>query len=649
MKYIFILFCSLVVSFQVYAQEQLSMRQRADKFYLGYNYAFAADLYLKLIDNKEQNKQDIHRLADCYDKMNDYGKAIQYYSKLVKEYDEEPESLLRYGVLLMNDAQYEKASEVFKEYGEKNGYSQLLGNYLKGCAEADSIIESPKPYTIRNMRSVNTPYAEFGVYKLGEKYYYAGEVNDGGKDTRNLYGWTGNGFLKLYEVTSSGSTQRLSNGKVASDNFNEAKFHVGPIAANKSGDVAFVTQTNTSKVGENRVSGDYRFNNKTLKLFIYTKQANGKWDGKPFAYNDVKKYSLGHAVLSPDEKTLYYVSDMPGSIGGTDIWFSELQDDESWSAPINAGEAINTEGDELFPFLDEDGTLYFSSNGHAGLGGLDIFQATGSKDNWKNIANLGYPINSSRDDFSFYLTDKGEESKSGYLASNRSGGVGNDDIYSFVYSAPEIRLFIAGTVRNKLTGDPLNRAMVGLHGRDGALYAKEYNKNDGTFLYSLEKDKDYKLKGQKIRYGVDSTSFTTIGMTFSDTLYADLYLEPEYEVGKKFVLENILYDLDKSNIRADAVPIMDRLVQIMRDNPTLKIELASHTDSRATHAYNIALSERRAKSAVNYLIERGIARSRMVAKGYGETVLVNRCADGVACTEEEHQKNRRTEITVLEY
>src|SRR5690606_25568862 len=335
--------------------------------------------------------------------------------------------------------------------------------------------------------------------------------------------------------------------------------------------------------------------------------------------------------------------------GGTDIWYSERQADGSWGEPVNAGPAINSAGDELFPNIGPESRLYYSSDGFAGMGGLDVFQAEGEKDQWATPVNMKYPVNSPGDDFAYITNYEGEEGIAGYLSSNRPGGQGSDDIYSFTFEKPKIIIVLKGTTADKHTGERLAGTGVTLYDGNREIVAKRSSDGSGTFEFVLDPDKSYTVLGQKEKYHADSARVSTVGIKQSDTLEVALLLEPVFEVGKTFELENIYYDFDKHNIRPDAAAVLDELVRTLRDNPTLRIELSSHTDSRGSDAYNLALSQRRAQSAVDYLVSRGIARERMEAKGYGETRLVNDCGNGVPCSAEQHQANRRTEVTVLEY
>src|SRR5690606_38389977 len=305
-----------------------------------------------------------------------------------------------------------------------------------------------------------------------------------------------------------------------------------------------------------------------LELYIYRK-ADGAWEAEPFAYNDVKAYSVGHAALSIDDNVLYFVSDMPGGHGGTDIWFSERQADNSWGRPVNAGPTVNTTGDELFPSIAPDGTLYYSTDGLAGMGGLDVFKSIGSKSQWSTPENLRYPVNSAADDFAYLVYDEDETGYRGFLSSDRRGGKGGDDIYSFSYEKPQIIIILKGTTSDKATGERLPAASVTLYDGAREIVAKKSSSGTGTFEFVLDRNQDYTVLGQKAGYHADSAKVSTQGITRSDTLEVALLLEPVFQVGQTFELENIYYDFDKHNIRPDAAAILDELVRTLRDNPTL--------------------------------------------------------------------------------
>lgn len=629
------------------AQEQLSLRDRAGLKYDRYQYAEAVPIYLKLVDTADPLMGDVEKLAYSYYGMNDYGSAENWFSRLVAYPKAGPEHLLVYGSVLKSNLRYREARAVFEQYATRTSDRKRVENDIAGCDSAQVWIARPTPHKINNQAPVNTSLSEFGVFPMGNKVFYTGEPDAG--VFRNVYGRTGNPFLKIYTADRD-KNGKLSYPLLAKSTYNDADYHVGPIISNREGNKLYVSRTYTG-TGDREIENLNRKKYKTsnIELFVYTANGEG-WTVEPFAYNNVKKYSLGHACLSPDEKTLYYTSDMPGSMGGTDIWYSELGSDGKWGPPQNAGPSVNTTGKEMFPGMGADGKLYYSSDGLPGMGALDIFSTTGSRNSWSRPVNMRYPVNSAGDDFAFLDTSvPGSADRSGYLSSNRSGGKGGDDIYSFGIAEAKMILALKGHTYDKATGSLLPLTSVTLVKSNGTVAGKQLTGNDGKYFFSLEKDTEYMVLGQREKYYSDSASVSTVGLKKSDTLEVDLHLKQLFVVGAKIEIRNILYDFDKDNIRPDAARILDETVRIMRDNPTLEIEMGSHTDSRGSDIYNIDLSQRRARSAVNYLVSRGIARSRMTAKGYGETELTNKCSNGVKCTVAQHQANRRTVFTITKF
>lgn len=644
----FVLFAGLTLlnAAPARSQEQPGLRERADRFFYEYQYSKAVPIYLRLADSKRPRLSDLERIAESYAKMNRYEDAENWYSRVVRDPDSESRNLLSYAAVLKQNSRYAEAKKALEEYAEKTGDITSVANEIAGCDSAMLWISNPTSHKIIGEAGVNTERSEFSAFPVNGKIHYAGEPEP--SFVNKNYGWTGNPYLRIY-TAEGGSGDKLSNPLISGQEFNDQGYHVGPVSSDATGKSLYVTRTYPGKDAEISREDARKYRTQKLELYIYQKDDNGNWTEIPFAYNNVKEYSVGHASLSPDEKTLYFASDMPGGHGGTDIWYSERQSDGTWGIPQNAGTSINTDKDELFPGIAPDGTMYFSSDGLPGMGGLDIFSSKGSKDQWEKAQNSKYPINSAGDDFAFIATEITDRGMSGYLSSNRINGKGGDDIYSFVYIKPKIVLALKGVVYNKATKEILPEATVTLYSAGREIVGKQSSKDDGTFFFELDIDSDYKVLGQKAGYYSDSTAVSTKGILKSDTLVASLYLDPLFKVGKTFELENIHYDFDKHNIRKDAAEILDELVRIMRDNPTLKIELSSHTDSRGSDSYNMALSQRRAQSAVDYLVSRGIARDRMVAQGYGESRLLNRCSNGVACSIDEHQANRRTEVEILEF
>jgi outer membrane protein OmpA-like peptidoglycan-associated protein len=352
-----------------------------------------------------------------------------------------------------------------------------------------------------------------------------------------------------------------------------------------------------------------------------------------------ENYSVGHPTLSEDGKTLYYVSDMPGGYGGKDIYRATLQPDNCWGKAENLGAEVNSSGDELFPYIHNDGTLYFSSNMHNNLGGLDVFSTHEIKGNsWSEPENLNYPLNSSEDDFGFSINS---DHKTGFVSSSRAS---SDKIYSFVMMPPTFNLY--GLVREKGTGKPLEGVGIELKNKSTGEKIIAYSDHHGSFKEKLKPESTLSIACKIVGCFSETDSLSTIGKKYSEDFFALFEVEPII-LEKPVVLENIYFDFDKWNIRPDAALELDKLVELLNERMELEIEMGSHADVRGSDEYNQKLSEKRAKSTVDYLILKGIDQARLTYKGYGEKVLVNECKNGVYCSEAEHQKNRRTEFKVI--
>ncbi|MDD2612478.1 MAG: OmpA family protein [Bacteroidales bacterium] len=633
-----------IISTQVLANRQSDMRAKAENLFNGFQYSKAAEILQKITDTSTPELKDMERLAECYKKMNKYEDAEIWYARIVSDPKSSPENLVNYGEILKSNASYPEAKKVFQRYVTKTGDRKRVAVSIAGCDSARVWISKPINYKIKNEAGVNTILSEFSIFPSGDnQVYFTREPLT--ESNKKKYGWTGNSFLRVFTAERH-SDNSLDMPKPANSEINNGSYHVGPVSTNKTGDMFFITRTHSGNKGSLSVVKGNTYQTQNMEIYMQAR-IFGKWLlPEPFAYNHVNKYSVGHAVLSKDEKVLYFVSDMAGGLGRTDIWYSVIQPDGKWGRIQNAGNKINTSGNELFPTIGSNGELYFSSDGHPGMGGLDIFCSKGSCNQWSKPVNMRYPINSPGDDFSFIIDDN---TQSGYLSSNRVNGKGGDDIYSFSLIKPKAILAIAGIVYDKKTREILPEAIVTLYDSINTIVARQVSKPNGAFLFQLKMPGLYRLQGTKNSYYPDTTSINFEDNAVNSTLNVSLYLDPLLEKGKTFRLNPIFYNFDKYNIREDAAVVLNELVRTMHENPTLKIELASHTDSRGTDKYNMDLSQNRAQSVVNYLVSRGISRDRMVAKGYGESRLINRCADGIGCTEAEHQENRRTEFTVLSY
>jgi len=392
------------------------------------------------------------------------------------------------------------------------------------------------------------------------------------------------------------------------------------------------------------------------QFFLYTsKKEDGEWsDPEKLSFNNVD-YSIGHPSLSEDGSTLYFSSDMPGGYGGSDLYKSTY-DGSNWSQPVNLGSSINTPANEVFPHVDKKNKLYFSSEGHRTLGGLDVFVSEQVAGVWSSPINLAYPLNSSRDDFAILVN---EDDTTGFVSSNRSG---IDMVYSY-QRIPAI-FVLKGIAKNKAGDLPIEDVtitLINFTDGDTAIYTTD---ETGSFRFSLLPEKKYKVIGEKEGFFTLTEEFETdrgrmekdITLSFEiDEIVASDEgtgsgnpKDGSATAAKVYEIGDIYYDYDKSDIRPSAQPALDKLAKLLKDNPAVKIEIHSHADSRGGDSYNMNLSNRRAQSVVNYLVKAGVSKANLSSKGFGESQPVNKCIDGVECSEAEHKENRRSEFIVVD-
>jgi peptidoglycan-associated lipoprotein len=599
--------------------------------------------YSKAIESFEKalNKKDIPNaregLANSYRLINNTVKAEKAYADVVLQPDTDPVNYFHYARMLQANKKYDEAKVWYNKYLSIKADDKTAQVLLASCDSSDLFMKDTLRYTVEEIRLKGLEnYYTTALYKDG--FIFAADHDEIDADKVNP--WTGNSYLDLYYTENKG-TDKWQEPKLIEGQVN-GPYHEGPSVVAKDGKTIYFTRSNYTKTKLKKGAD----NNNNLQLFRATLDGD-KWkDLLMFKYNS-DDYSTGHPTLSPDEKTLYFISDMPGGLGGTDIYMAK-KEGEGWGTPINLGPGINTSLDEMFPFYcAADSNLYFSSEGHTNMGGLDVFRAKDLGDGkFGRAINEGYPVNTTQDDFSFTLKS---DLRNGYLSSNRLGG---DKIFTFVRKkeVPQMAFMLVGTVTDKSTGLPLANSKVEVIDMQTNTKLEFTTDANGNYQTPIEFNTDYSLVASKEKYSTATGDATTRGLTKSETLRRDFILDPyNPALAKEFTLENVYYDLDKYNIRPDAAVELDKIVKLMKEYPNMVLELGSHTDSRANDQYNITLSQNRAKSAVAYLVKRGISKDRLTWKGYGETKLVNGCFNDVKCTEDEHQKNRRTTFKVLSY
>jgi outer membrane protein OmpA-like peptidoglycan-associated protein len=719
MKYIllsFLLFATTLSFGQNIFTGLGSNEKRADRLYEQFAFAPAAELYQQALGRSKRNEDEIKlKLARCYYRMNDLQQSAYWFGQVTA-----PDSLLTaddqlaYAQSLGATQDYAAARQQYESLPQE----ELAEEKIEGFRALGQFYEDSAYYEVKPL-SINTELTEYGAAYYQDGIVYVACARGQGL-TERTFRWNNTPFLDLYYVPVD--TNGVTGSSRPFDRGINTKFHEGSAAFFNDGQRMIFTR-NSYVDGEVQES-DAGINK--LKLFIADREEDGDgWTNvQPLPFNN-EEYATGQPTMSADGQTLYFVSDAPGGFGGTDLYACDYQQGQ-WGTPRNLGEPINTAGDEMFPFVHTDGSLYFASRGHAGLGGLDIFRVATPD---TQPQNLGYPVNSSLDDFALVLDSAGRH---GFFSSNRERGGADDNLYAVVISKPAV-LLVQGQVTDEESGEPLSDVTVTIRDEEGNVvkdtitdeagrYAFEVAPDSGytvqtegdeyeeqlerisaeqaragtyTVENRLRKRPDYIVQGQVTDRGtgeglsgatvtlIDPETGQTLGRATADEQGRyQLNVEPDqaYEVrveqknyfsgvdsvqvgrdggatttknlallsSEKLNPDNIYYDFDESAIRPSAARELDQLVEIMKNNPTLNIELSSHTDARGDNPYNQALSQRRAESAVEYIKQRGIAADRITARGYGETRLVNDCSDGVECSEAQHQNNRRTAFTVVQ-
>lgn len=742
---------SVLLMFSYLSFSQSGKLEKANKLYEALEFSKAIPLYLKVLEN-EDDLTAKQNLANCYRLVNDVNGAEKWLQEVVKNDGADNIYKLFYGMTLMETQKYAEARYWLEQFSGANPSHRQASNLLGACDNLEKLRGSGLGCDVKQLpRSVNDPTCS----EMGPAFYEDGIVFSSDCDTtvvKRIMGWSGRAFYDLYTSVDEGGESYSKRKRNKYGSVGTSRFHEGPVSFNKDETTMFYTRNNFKKgAGIGRDGGGVI----RLKIFIAEKEKN-RWvtiDSLPFNSDD---YSSCHPALSADGSKLYFASDMPGGYGGFDLYVSE-KSGSSWSQATNLGPEINTEGDEVFPFHHVRGHLYYASDGLKGLGGLDIFRSSVDGTNVKeNPMNLGFPLNSPRDDFGYVLDDEGKKS---YFASNRNETrVGDDDIYSAYCDSYRLN----GVVADCDTDAAIDKASVFLIDESGNTIGETITGEDGTFSFDIMPDRAYTIRGTALSYDENTVSASTVGMTTGESVNVRVPLCKEKvcppagtpcddgdpatvndvedgdcnckgtlencfisgriyeqengnpitgarvrikdgstgyereaitdgsgyysfptEAGSSYTISSskdcfyseskttnigdcvvtidlplrpvrvgdinlihIYYDLDKANIRPDAEPELGKLLTFLNENPSLTVELASHTDSRGTDSYNLDLSQRRAESARQWLVEKGLDESRISATGYGESQLVNNCGNGVKCSDEEHQKNRRTEFRI---
>ncbi len=610
-------------------------------------YVKAAKQYESMVQKGDDSQHVLQRLGDAYFFNTDMENASKWYSVLFSKYENvlEPKYAFRYVHALKGVGNYKLAKGIMKIYTQKLDLSDFQVEQLQNNDEAlDEILNRQPQFYISNL-AINTSLADFGPMYYKDKIVFSSSRDSLRFETR-VYEWNKQPYLDFFMADTIDLGSDLAVVTSFSPILN-TRYHEAVATFIPEGNKIYFTRNNYTNQNLGR-DGEG-----TNHLKMYTAELKGgEWTHAQEVSFNSEDYSVGQPALSPDGRQLYFVSDMPGSIGGTDIFVVDVLRDGSFSQPRNLGPTINTSGREMFPYITDE-KLYFASDGHLGLGGLDVFESELGNTGFGKPNNLGKPLNSNRDDFGYIVN---EYTQRGYFSSNREGGKGDDDIYSFQRLEETCEQTVKGSVVRKSNAQPIVNVVVELLTADGILVGKTGTDPYGAFAFEtvLECETAYQVKISKQGFLPNEANFSTSNQK---DFVNDVPLEITKELNKlivrengvlKIKIDNIYFDLNKADIRQDAAQELNKIVEVMKEYPKMVIKIEAHTDSRGSDRYNESLSDKRAKSTGNYIVSQGIETHRIEsAIGYGEKTLLNQCSNGVKCTNEEHDVNRRSEFIIV--
>ncbi len=650
-QYLLRLFLIITVLFSgEYTFAQRKKLEKAKNQYDRYQYIDAQETYLKIIKKGYKDADLLKNLANSYYFNSQYNEAQKWYKELLETYpnEVEPEYYFRYSQTLKAIEKYEEADEYMNKFIELADNDQRVKLYKDKPNYLERIDFQSGRFEIENS-SINSSFTDFGTAFFGRFVVFASS-----RDTlifkKSVHQWNNEAFLDLFQAEFNPTNGELSEIEKFGGNLN-SKFHESTPVFTKDGSTVYFTRNNFS---ERKTGRDKKGTNK-LKIYRSYKNAQGGWTTPQSLSFNSDEYSAAHPALSTDESTLYFSSDMPGGKGQSDIYKVAINGDGSFGEPQNLGDRINTEGKETFPFISASNDLYFSSNGHIGLGGLDVYVTAldPKTEEEELVVNIGKPVNSPKDDFAFIVD---LVSKRGYFSSNREGGVGGDDIYSFL-QLEDLRSFceisIAGVVTDKDTNNPVPGAKVSVYDNNNNVLQSAQTDSSGSYKFEeLKCTSKYFVRAEKEEYQTAEKLVSTPDKT--EDLEVSLVIESKIksadvgdDLAKILSLKPIYFDFDQSYIRDDATIELAKIIEVMNQYPQMNIEVRSHTDSHGDDNYNLLLSDRRAKATVKYMIDQGISKERLTGKGFGEEQPVNDCSNGSNCKKSDYQLNRRSEFIII--
>lgn len=636
----------LILFISININAQTKKLEKGAKQYGDMAYIDAVKTYEKLVEKGYKSTDLFQKLGDSYYFNAKLIEANNWYNQLFSMNEKvDNEYYYRYSQTLKSNQEYEKANKFLDQF-YKLSANDIRGNIYNNQKNYKDVIDKNSGRFEIKTTNINSKLSDYGSAIYGDKLIFATSRDSIGFSKVKTK-WTSHSFTNLYaaKINEDGS---LEKPEKFSKSVN-SKFHEDSPIFTKDLNTVYFTRNNYNKGKLGKDDQEFIL----LKLYKAT-LVDGKWENVIELPFNSDSYNVAHPALSPDEKTLYFSSDMPGTKGQSDIYKVAILENDTYGTPENLSGKINTEGRETFPFITKENELFFASDGHQGLGGLDIF-ATKLNDqgNPGEIFNIGAPVNGPVDDFAYIIDN---ETKVGFFSSNRKEGLGFDDIYTFKETKKldiDCKQVVEGIITNSETGEVLSNAKVTLFDDKFNKLQETTSDDKGFYTFNVECGKKYYVRGEKDEYETKEATTTVPNVSGKTNLPITTSKKlKEIKVGtdlaKTFDIKIIYFDLDKSKIRPDAAIDIAKIIEVMKEYPKMKVDVRSHTDSRQTFKYNEALSDRRVKSTIEWMIKNGISKDRITGRGYGENQLVNKCADGVECTEDEHQLNRRSEFIITE-
>ena len=623
MKNIYLLVSFVLVSTMT-LKAQTKATAAADKLFKQYEYLDASKEYLKLVGDGKKDNYIYNQLAESYYNMFNSKEAIKWYALAVTQ-PQDAEVYFKYAQMLKAAGKYEESNTQMAVFAGKSPNDLRAKSFKENPNYIPKLLSKQKAFNVKTI-AINSDKSEFGATLSNDNVLYFSSAR---RKTYKKTGWNDESFLDIYQSIFNPADGSLSPATEVSEL--NTKWHDGPASFSSDGNTIYFSRDSRD---EKDFESAKNINSKFSQIYLYTaKRVNGKWDNITQLPFNSKDYSVSNPSISKDGKTLYFNSNMPGGLGGNDIWKVSIGQGDVYGKPENLGPRVNTEGNEQFPSITQDDVLYFSSSSKQGLGGLDVFSINLNKD--EAAQNVGKPVNSENDDFSFSFNSK---KNIGFFSSNRDG---SDDIFM---AEPVCSVETLITVTNAQTGQILPGASVAILDDKKNIIETKIANGNGNVDYLLECQKEYSL--QVTMEGFESAGFP-IAKNKGGKLEVPAPLNPIEIIIKptEIVLNPIFFEYDKSNITQEGAFELDKLVQVMKSDPNMVILAKSHTDNRGSDQYNLKLSDRRAKATVQYVISKGIAASRITGKGFGETGPKADCKE--TCTEEQHAQNRRAEFLIV--